>query len=110
MANPRTLTLEDRYYLSMYSRRLQCTLELRFAIDAFLQQIQITEAEIGTYGIKIDVDNKTFSCNDPSYTVEYANIPASITTAMGEYVNAVENSKQTNELILRTAEYFRKLA
>jgi hypothetical protein len=102
------LTLEDRYHISMYSRKLPCTLELRFAIDAFLDQIEITPEEMKTRTVK--VTQTKFECNDPESTTEYKDFPKPVTEAMESYIEMLDHDKnKDNVFIHKTFDYFRKV-
>jgi hypothetical protein len=104
------LNLEDRYYISMYARKLACTVRLRFAIDVFFDQINISGDEVEKYGINIDPIEGTFSCNDLNYVIEYEKFPDAVIDAMKHYISVydVEQTKD-NELIRRIIKYFNKL-
>lgn len=104
------LTLEDRYYISMYSRKLECTLKLRFAIDNFLDQIAITSDEMDKYDITINKETMQFESNDESYSVEYEEFPQEVLESMGNYISMYDHEKNKENLLLkRTMEYFRKV-
>lgn len=106
----KSLTLEERYFISMYSRKLPCTVALRFSIDAFLQQIEITPEEVEKYDITIDVGAGTFECNDPDYTVEYEKFPTQVINAMERYVKLLDEEKNEDNILLqKILAYFRKL-
>ena len=104
------LNLEDRYYISMYSRRLPSTLKLRFAIDAFLKQIEITPEEIKTYGVTINPKTLQFSCNNDSYEVEYEEFHSDVLSSMKDYIELLDHEKNNeNEMLQRTFTFFRKI-
>ena len=104
------LTLNDRYHISMYSRRLQCTLKLRFAIDAFLQQLDFTKDEIEKYEISVDSTTYEFKYNDASYAVEYESFPVEIVEAINNYISLYDHEQnKENALLTNTLEYFRKV-
>lgn len=106
----KSLNLEERYYISMYARKLECTLKLRFAIDNFLDQIAITSEEVDKYGVDVNRDNMQFVCNDENYTVEYSEFPESVTEAMKNYIAMYDHEKNKENLLLkRTMEYFKKI-
>lgn len=102
------LTLEDRFNLSRYSRKLPCTLGLRLAIDDFLSQIEITATEFDTYEIKITANS--FKCNDSTYTVSYESFPQPVIDSMRKYVSIVDNEKNTDNVLLQNIiESFKKI-
>lgn len=102
------LTLEDRYYISMYSRKLPCTLQLRFAIDAFLDQIEISPEEVKAREVKIST--MKFKCNDPKSTTEYEEFPEPVIEAMKSYIEVLDYDKnKDNVFVHRTFDYFRKI-
>ena len=101
------LTLEDRYHISMYCRRLPCTLQLRFAIDAFLDQIEITAEEVKTN--KIEITATEFKCANPDDTKEFDDFPAPVTDAMKGYIETLDHEKNKDSVMLhKTFDYFRK--
>jgi len=103
------LTLEDRYYISMYSRRLPCTIALRYKIDQFFDQIEITSEEIKKFDIKID-ENLKFTCNDEKYTVEYEEFPEEVLKAMKAFIVLFDHEKnKNNEMIQRSFSYFKQI-
>ena len=75
------LTLEDRYYVNLFTRKLPCTLKLRFALDSFLNMIDFTEEEIKKYAIRIVPQQSKFECNDEKVTFEYKDVPEEVTEA-----------------------------
>jgi len=95
------LTLEDRYYISMYSRKLPCTVSLRFTIDQFHQQIEITPEEGEKYEVGIDPENGLFICNDPDYVVEYEKFPTQVIDAMKRYVDLLDQEKNEDNVLLQ---------
>lgn len=104
------LNLEDRYYISMYSRRLPCTLELRFAIDNFLDQIAITGEEASEYKVDVDKETNEFKCTDLDYVVEYPEFPQPVINAMNTYIGMYDHEKNADNVLLqRTIEYFKKI-
>lgn len=104
------LTLEERYYISMYSRKLPCTVSLRFTIDQFHQQIEITPDEVEKFEVSIDPANGKFICNDTAYTVEYEKFPTQVVGAMKRYVNLLNDSKNEDNVLLQNIlKYFSKI-
>lgn len=104
------LTLEDRYQLGMYSRKLPSTLMLRLVINDFLSQIEFTSDEIKNYEIKIDEKSLKFSCNDSSYVTEYSEFPPVVVDAMSKYIVMLDNDRNAgNELLQRTVKVFKKV-
>lgn len=104
------LTLEDRYYISLYSRRLTCTIALRYKIDEFFNQIEITPEEMKTYGVRIDDKTMEFKCNDNTYTVEYEKFSDEVIASMKEFISMFDHEKhKTNEMLQRAFKYFRKI-
>ncbi len=104
------LTLKDRFYLSMYTRRLPCTLQLRCAVDGFFKQIEITPEEFKNHKIKIVPGTMDFECSDEEYTVEYDEFPQPVLDAMQGYINATDIEKnKDNELVKKTNDCFRKI-
>lgn len=102
------LTLEERFNLSRYSRKLPCTLALRMAINDFLAQIEITSDELKQYNVIID--QNSFDCNDPNYTVSYESFPVPVIESMRHYVKVVDNEKNTDNVMLqKIIESFKKL-
>ena len=103
------LTLEDRYYISMYSRRLPCTIALRYQIDKFFDQIEITSDEIKQYEVKID-ENLMFTCNDENYTVEYEEFPEEVIKSMKAFIVLFDHEKnKNNEMVQRSFTYFKQV-
>jgi hypothetical protein len=104
------LTLEDRYYISMYSRKLPCTVSLRFTIDQFHQQIEITPEEAEKYEITINPKDGSFITNDPDYVVEYEKFPTQVVNAMKRYVDLLDQEKNTENVLLQNIlTYFSKI-
>lgn len=104
------LNLEDRYYLSMYSRKLPCTVHLRFNIDTFLDQIEITSAEAEQYNVTVDLDAGTFTCSDENYTVEYERFPPAVVEAMKHYVKLLDVEDNKNNVMLQKIfTFFKKI-
>jgi hypothetical protein len=104
------LTLEDRYFLNMYSRRLPCTIALRFSFDKFLDQIEITSDEVKKYDVKINSESLKFECNDKEFIVEYEEFPPAVIEAMKKYISMFDHDKnKNNEMLKRTFEYYRKI-
>lgn len=93
------LTLKDRFELSMYARRLPCTLSLRLAISDFLEQIDITQNEYTTYNISL-IDNK-FTCSDSSYVVEYTNFSEIVVNAMKDYIKMYNHESNKENVLLQ---------
>ena len=104
------LTLEERHYISMYARRLICTMKLRSVIDKFFAQIEITPEEFKKYGVKVDPKTLEFSCDDNEYTVEYKEFPTFVLESMKEYIAMFDHDKaKNNEMLQKTFKYFRKI-
>jgi hypothetical protein len=104
------LNLEDRYYISMYARKLECTLKLRFAIDNFLDQIAITPEEVKEYGVDVDRETMQFVTNNNDYSVEYEEFPEPVIEAMSGYIGMYDHDKNSDNVLLqRTFEFFRKV-
>lgn len=104
------LNLEDRYYISMYSRRLPCTLQLRFAIDDFLEQITITADEVSQYGVDVDKTNMEFICTDAEYVIEYEEFPVPVVDAINTYIGMYDHEKNNeNVLLQRTFKFLKKV-
>ena len=104
------LNLEDRYYISMYSRRLPCTLQLRFAIDDFLEQITITADEVAQYEIDIDKNTMEFKCNNSEYSVEFTEFPEPVLDAINTYIGMYGHEKnKENVLLQRTFTFLKKV-
>jgi len=104
------LNLEDRYFISMYARRLICTMKLRSVIDKFFAQIEITPEEFKKYGVVIDSKTLEFSCTDCEYTVEYNDFPSPVIESMKKYISMFDYDKvKNNEMLQKTFKYFRKL-
>lgn len=102
------LTLEERFNLSRYSRKLPCTLALRMAINDFLAQIEITGDELKQYNVTIG--QNTFDCNDPDYSVSYESFPAPVVESMRRYVKVVDNEKNSDNVMLqKIIETFKKV-
>jgi len=102
------LTLEERFNLSRYSRKLPCTLGLRLAISDFLVQIEITADELKTYDVQITPN--LFTSNDPTYTVTYESFPLPVIESMKRYVSIVDNEKNADNVLLRKIiETFKKI-
>jgi len=104
------LTLKDRYFLSMYARRLPCTIALRFSIDNFFNQIEITSEEVKKFEVKINPKTLEFECNDNEHTTEFKEFPEEVLKSMKSYIKMFDHEKnKTNEMVQRTFEYFRKI-
>ena len=104
------LTLEDRHFINMYCRQLTCTLLLRFAIDKFINQIELTPEEIRKFDVKIDITDMRFECNDPEYTVDYEEFPPEVIKAIENYIKYLDNDKNSkNEMLQKSFKYFRKI-
>jgi hypothetical protein len=93
------LTLEERFNLSRYSRKLPCTLGLRLAISDFLSQIEITADELKTYDVQISPN--LFTCNDSDYDVTYESFPSPVIESMKRYVTIVDNEKNADNVLLQ---------
>jgi hypothetical protein len=94
----------------MYSRRLPSTLKLRFSIDAFLQQIEISPEEVRKYEVTIDSKTLEFSCNDDDFTVEYEEFHPDVLEEMKNYIQMLDHEKNNeNEMLQKTFTYFRKI-
>jgi len=106
----KSLTLEDRYRLSMYSRKLPCTLRLRLVINDFLSQIEITSDEMKKFEVSIDPTTMAFNCNDSEYTVDYTGFPQDIIIAMTRYVSLLDTEKNADNVLLqKTLLTFKKI-
>lgn len=106
----KSLTLEDRYRLSMYSRKLPCTLRLRLVINDFLSQIEITSDEMKKFEVSIDPVTMAFNCNDSEYTVDYTEFPQDIIIAMTRYVSLLDTEKNSDNVLLqKTLVTFKKI-
>ena len=106
----KSLTLEDRYYISMYSRRLICTIQLRGVIDAFFAQIEITPEEFKSHKVVIDPATLDFSCADSDYSVEYKEFSPVVIKAMEDYIAMFDQEKvKKSEMLQSTFSYFRKI-
>lgn len=104
------LSLEDRYYLSMYTRRLPCTLKLRFAVDAFLESIDIKSDEATKYEVSINQETYQFKCNDSNYKVVYDDFPIEVTDAMRSYIRLYDHEQNINNVLLHnTIDSFKKV-
>lgn len=104
------LTLKERHYISMYSRRLLCTMKLRSVIDKFFAQIEITPEEFNKHKVKIDPKTLEFSCDDDSYTVEYESFSPIVLDSMKDYIAMFDQEKaKDNEMLQNSFEYFRKI-
>lgn len=106
----KSLTLEDRYYLSMHVRKMTCTLLLRLHVDEFLNSIDITSDEAKQYEITIDPETHKFTCNDPEYVVEYDEFNPYVIQSMKNYISMYDHEGYVdNQFIQRGFSYFRKL-
>lgn len=104
------LTLKDRHFISMYSRRLISTMKLRNVIDKFFEQIEPTAEEFKRFNITIDPKTFEFSCNDDEYTVEYEEFSPVVLEAMQKYIDMFDQEKaKKNDMLQRTFTYFRKI-
>lgn len=104
------LNLEDRHFISMYARRLICTMKLRSVIDKFFAQIEITPEEFKNYGVSIDPKTLDFSCKNTDYTVEYTDLSPIVIDSMKTYMSMFDHDKvKDNEMLQKTFKYFRKL-
>ena len=102
------LTLEDRFNLSRYSRKLPCTLSLRLSINVFLAQLEITADELKKYDVTISPT--TFSSNDPDYMISYESFPPAVIDAIKRYVKFVDNEKNVDNVLLqKMLETFKKI-
>ena len=104
------LTLEERYYVNLFTRKLPCTLKLRFALDSFLNMIDFTEEEIKKYAIRIVPSQSKFECNDDKVTFEYKDVPEEVTESVKEFVTSMdveENDK--NVFIKDMVKYLKKV-
>ncbi len=104
------LTLEERYYVNLFTRKLPCTLKLRFALDSFLNMIDFTEDEIKKYAIRIVPSQSKFECNDDKVTFEYKDVPEEVTESVREFVTSMdveENDK--NVFIKDMVKYLKKV-
>jgi hypothetical protein len=104
------LTLEERYYVNLFTRKLPCTLKLRFALDSFLNMIDFTEEEIKKYAIRIVPSQSKFECNDDKVTFEYKDVPEEVTESVREFVTSMdveENDK--NVFIKDMVKYLKKV-
>lgn len=106
----KTLTLEDRYYLNMHSRKMNSTLMLRLNIDSFLNAIDITSEEAEKYAIGVDPETHKFVCNDPEYTVTYEDFNPHVIQSMKNYISMYDHEGNAdNQFIQRAFTYFRKI-
>jgi hypothetical protein len=105
------LTLDDRSYLSIYSRQLPCTLKLWYAINAFTKQIDITKQEIADNGITFDPSTGIVipeAAKD--LTTEFESFPQPVIDAMKDYLDVMDNEdNKKNVMIQKTFSYFRKI-
>ncbi len=88
------LSIKERYDLMKYVHKLPCTLKLRMAIDAFFQQIELTEEENQKYDIKIDPSTYQISTNDDSYVREYESFPEEVVSSLKSYVDAYDGKEE----------------
>ena len=95
------LTLEDRYYVNLFTRKLPCTLKLRFALDSFLNMIDFTEDEIKKYAIRITPQQSKFECNDDKVTFEYKDVPEEVTEAVREFVTSMDTEENDKNLFIK---------
>ena len=102
------LTLEDRFNLSRYTRKLPCTLPLRLSINDFLSQIEITSDELKKYNVTISPTLLTR--NDSDYIVSYESFPPAVMDAIKRYVKVVDNEKNADNVLLqKMIETFKKI-
>lgn len=104
------LTLEDRYYVNLFTRKLPCTLKLRFALDSFLNMIDFTEEEIKKYAIRIVPQQSKFECNDEKVTFEYKDVPEEVTEAVREFVVSMDTEENDKNLFIKDmVKYLKKV-
>lgn len=104
------LTLKERYDLRRYSGALICTLSLRYAIDAFQQQLDFTSEEMEQYDIKIDPVTYDFTTNDSDYTVEYSEFPVAVIDSMKSYIKLFDHeATKSNQMLQSTFAIFKKV-
>lgn len=104
------LTLEDRYYVNLFTRKLPCTLKLRFALDAFLNMIDFTEEEIKKYAIRIVPQQSKFECNDEKVTFEYKDVPEEVTEAVREFVVSMDTEENDKNMFIKDmVKYLKKV-
>ena len=103
------LTLKDRYFLNMYSRRLPSTCMLRATIDVFLNQINLTPEEVTQYGVKFDAVTGITSSSD-SLEFEYESFPVPVIESIKNYIKVYDHEKnKENKLLQNMLSYFRKV-
>ena len=104
------LTLDERHHISMYARRLPCTVALRFKIDQFFNTLEITSEELKKYDVTIDPKTMEFSCNDSEYTVEYEDFDPVIIDSLESFIVMFNHEKhKNNEMLQRAFKYFKKI-
>jgi hypothetical protein len=104
------LTLEDRYYVNLFTRKLPCTLKLRFALDSFLNMIDFTEEEIKKYAIRIVPQQSKFECNDEKVTFEYKDVPEEVTEAVREFVISMDTEENDKNMFIKDmVKYLKKV-
>ena len=104
------LTLEDRYYVNLFTRKLPCTLNLRFALDSFLNMIDFTEEEIKKYAIRIVPQQSKFECNDEKVTFEYKDVPEEVTEAVREFVISMDTEENDKNMFIKDmVKYLKKV-
>ena len=104
------LTLEDRYYVYLFTRKLPCTLKLRFALDSFLNMIDFTEEEIKKYAIRIVPQQSKFECNDEKVTFEYKDVPEEVTEAVREFVISMDTEENDKNMFIKDmVKYLKKV-
>lgn len=104
------LTLEDRYYVNLFTRKLPCTLKLRFALDSFLNMIDFTEEEIKKYAIRIVPQQSKFECNDEKVTFEYKDVPEEVTEAVREFVVSMDTEENDKNMFIKDmVKYLKKV-
>ena len=104
------LTLEERYYVNLFTRKLPCTLKLRFALDSFLNMIDFTEEEIKKYAIRIVPSQSKFECNDDKVTFEYKDVPEEVTESVKEFVTSMDVEENDNNVFIKDmVKYLKKV-
>jgi hypothetical protein len=105
-----TITLTQRYELARYVRQLPSTIELRFAVDAFLQAVEFKDDEVQKYDIKVNPDTYEMECNDEDTLFDIGEVPAPVLKSMTEYIEALDTEEQADNLLLqKTFDAFRIL-
>ncbi len=102
--------MEDRYYVNLFTRKLPCTLKLRFALDSFLNMIDFTEEEIKKYAIRIVPQQSKFECNDEKVTFEYKDVPEEVTEAVREFVISMDTEGNDKNMFIKDmVKYLKKV-